>query len=63
MAIVSLLAGFLLEVAEHGGAEESVGLVAFALLAKPSDDVRIEAKGVGEVDNVGAPFAWHFGQK
>jgi|SRR5215469_7917638 len=43
---VSLSAGFLLEVAEHGGAEESVraGLVAFALLAKPSNDVRIEAK-------------------
>jgi hypothetical protein len=40
-------AGFLLKVAEHGGAEKSVGagLVALALLAKPSDDVRIEAKG------------------
>jgi hypothetical protein len=47
VASVSLLADFLLEVAEHGGAEESVraGLVAFALLAKPSNDVRIEAKG------------------
>ena len=46
VASVSLSAGFLLEVAEHGGAEESVraGLVAFALLAKPSNDVRIEAK-------------------
>lgn len=40
------MAGVLLEVAEHGSAEESVGagLIALALLAKPSDDVRIEAK-------------------
>ena len=47
MASVPLLAGLLLEVTEHGGAEESVraGLVAFALLAKPRNDVRIEAKG------------------
>jgi len=39
--------GFLLKVAEHGRAEEGVGasLVALALLAKPSDDVSIEAKG------------------
>ena len=40
------LAGLLLEVSEHGGAEQGVcaGLVALALFAEPSDDVRIEAK-------------------
>ena len=41
------LAGFVAKVAEHGVAEEGVGagVVAFALAAKPGDDVGVEAEG------------------
>lgn len=41
------LAGFAAKLAEHGIAEEGVGagLVAFALAAKPDDDVGVEPEG------------------